>query len=96
MNDYWCVSGRYIGYRDGDRFFDGKTGRCIGSFRGNELFAQNARYLGDILPDDRIGYDPANAGKRGGITPLTLGSQRSKSNRAKVTSNLLPFDPDRK
>jgi len=58
----WTWDGAYFGYRDGDDLWT-HGGVLAGRFHGNEVYAIDGHYLGEVT-DDRLLSDVNKSGRR--------------------------------
>lgn len=70
MQLVWRWGGEFFGYREGDALF-AHHGLQVGQFSGDEVYASDGRYLGEIKSDNRL---ITNIGKksrmRGSFMPV--------------------------
>jgi hypothetical protein len=58
---FWTWGGECFGYRESNRLF-AYHGLQVGEFHGDEVYAAEGRYLGEIMDGDRL---ITNCGKKG-------------------------------
>lgn len=64
MQWFWTWGGTCFGYRRVDHLFT-HNGTCVGTFQGNEVYALDGRYLGEIKNENRLITDLSKRSKRG-------------------------------
>lgn len=74
MDWFWNWGGECFGCRDGESLFT-YFGNEAGRFDGEEIYGSNARYLGEVMSDNRLISSRSKKGwVRGGFAPRTSGS----------------------
>jgi hypothetical protein len=68
----WQWNGSYFGYRLNDQLFT-RSGRCVGVFRGDEVYGHRGQYLGEIKSRDRLITNTEKLDKRGPAAPDVMG-----------------------
>jgi hypothetical protein len=53
MGWFWTWGGNCFGFREGDALYT-YLGLQIGQFHGDEIYASDGRYLGEIMSGDRL------------------------------------------
>jgi hypothetical protein len=74
MDWFWNWGGECFACRDGESLFT-YFGNEAGRFDGEEIYGSNARYLGEVMSDNRLISSRSKKGwVRGSFAPRTSGS----------------------